>query len=279
MTQLSDIRPLTRRLVYDLAQEAGFDTSDWLASSNDSLRPKANPKYCYEWAYEEPGKLIVLNLWHEEMAEEDGRIVQRGNMRSEAGAHREAGGRQQWINRALRFDGALQSALRGGLPVRVIVLTRTAEKADPAKPSRVAFRALDDEPWTITNYDWISGEYELTRGLPYVDQFDITEAVGSTVERHEFSGSAFARDGAVRDRVLRRARGRCELCGELGFVTFGGRLYLETHHVVPLCEGGADEDWNVVAICAHDHRRAHHAHDREAIRIRLHEILRARLAA
>ena len=47
-----------------------------------------------------------------------------------------------------------------------------------------------------------------------------------------------------------------------------GALYLETHHVIPLGEGGADDDGNVVALCANDHRRAHFAENSEAIRDR-----------
>lgn len=45
-----------------------------------------------------------------------------------------------------------------------------------------------------------------------------------------------------------------------------GRAYLETHHVVPLSEGGADSTSNVVALCPKDHKRAHYAVDRDEIR-------------
>lgn len=79
----------------------------------------------------------------------------------------------------------------------------------------------------------------------------------------------FIRDPAVRRRVLRRAAGHCELCGQVGFRMESGALYLETHHVVPLCEGGGDQDANVVALCAHDHRRAHFAEDRASLRDQL----------
>ncbi len=48
-----------------------------------------------------------------------------------------------------------------------------------------------------------------------------------------------------------------------------GSLYLETHHVIPLGEGGPDDDANVVALCANDHRRAHFSEERAAIRKKL----------
>jgi 5-methylcytosine-specific restriction protein A len=46
----------------------------------------------------------------------------------------------------------------------------------------------------------------------------------------------------------------------------GGEIYLETHHVVPLSEKGADHERNVAALCPNDHREAHHGERREAIR-------------
>lgn len=42
-------------------------------------------------------------------------------------------------------------------------------------------------------------------------------------------------------------------------------VYFETHHVVPLAEGGADHESNVVALCANDHPRAHFAEIKDEI--------------
>jgi 5-methylcytosine-specific restriction protein A len=33
--------------------------------------------------------------------------------------------------------------------------------------------------------------------------------------------------------------------------------------VIPLAEDGPDHETNMLALCPDDHRRAHHAHDRE----------------
>lgn len=274
MPQLSDLKPRSKKLMFDLAEEAGFDMTDWRASSNDPRGPKANPKYCYEWAYVEPGKLIILNLWHRNMVEEQGRLVQRANFRSDAEFYRTVSRKVEWTRRAQRLDDAIQTALRDNLPVRVVLLDglmRRKEEID-TKPSSVKRRELDTEPWTITDYDWQTGAFELTRGIlatQYVDQFDVDQFAKSEPERREQSGAVFVRDPAVRRRVLRRAAGRCEFCGQAGFRMMQGALYLETHHVIPLCEGGADHDKNVVALCAHDHRRAHFAEDRAALREQL----------
>src|SRR4051794_2647836 len=122
MPQLSDLKPRSKQLMFDLAEEAGFDMTDWRQSSNDPRGPKANPKYCYEWSYIEPGKLIILNLWHPSMVEEDGRIIERANFRADAAFHRAVSRKMEWARRAQRLDDALQTALRYNLPVRVVLL-------------------------------------------------------------------------------------------------------------------------------------------------------------
>jgi len=97
----------------------------------------------------------------------------------------------------------------------------------------------------------------------YVDQFDTD--LGGAPERRETKGSAFVRNPDVRAAALRRAGGLCQLCGQPGFTTISGKVYLETHHVHPLGEGGQDILTNVVALCATDHRRAHFASVRSAL--------------
>lgn len=49
----------------------------------------------------------------------------------------------------------------------------------------------------------------------------------------------------------------------------GGAIYLETHHVVPLSEGGTDLVTNVAALCPNDHKRAHFGSDANFIRAAL----------
>lgn len=98
----------------------------------------------------------------------------------------------------------------------------------------------------------------------FVDQFT---AAGAP-ERREGKTNAFVRSADVRQAVLSRANGVCECCRQIGFQTDSGAAYLETHHVLPLAEGGPDEIWNVVAICPNDHRRAHFAKDRADLKER-----------
>lgn len=276
MESLSELRPRNKRPMFDLAEMAGLNMTNWRDSSNDPRGYKANPKYCYEWSYIEPGKVIILNLWHPSMVEKDGRITLSDNFRSDAEFYRTVRHKTTWARRALRVDEAIQTALRDNLPVRVVLLDGIMRGKEGLEPSRVERRELDPESWRITEYNRKTGDFELSRGIlaaPYVDQFDLDQVEKAGPERRGASGTAFVRDPGVRRRTLLRAAGQCELCGQKGFRMASGALYLETHHIIPLGEGGADDDFNVVALCAHDHRRAHFAEDREAIRVQLRLIV------
>lgn len=286
MKQLEAIAPKQRELVHDLVKSAGVDVSDWGNYKRGPAHAASNPKYCYEWSFVEDDKLVVLNLWHAGMTESDGFVRDTLNMRSFA--HRIARLRDDplrkdeakpvWEKRALKMDSAIQLATRKRLPVRVIVCEgdmRDIEAGDD-EASRVHKRMLDPVPWAVTHYDWSTGEVTLTRGVPameFVDQFSApSDGEESSPEKRAVEGSVFVRSADVRRRVLLRAKGICELCRARGFTTAAGQVYLETHHVVPLSEGGADSVLNVVALCPNDHRRAHHGEDRVELRERLRRV-------
>ncbi len=68
----------------------------------------------------------------------------------------------------------------------------------------------------------------------------------------------YSRDPRVREVVLRRADGRCELCEEPApFNDPDGKPYLEAHHIKWLAKGGKDTVENSVALCPNCHRRMH----------------------
>src|SRR5205809_3448342 len=98
---LESLRPTRKDYVFDLVEEAGIDVSDWIASSNDARGHKANPKYCYEWSFVEPNRVVVLNLWYDQMHDEGGLIVQRNNFRQDATANV---GKPIWVRRATKLD-------------------------------------------------------------------------------------------------------------------------------------------------------------------------------
>jgi predicted HNH restriction endonuclease len=76
--------------------------------------------------------------------------------------------------------------------------------------------------------------------------------------RRVVSGMAYIRNPALRAQALERAKGVCEYCAAPGFRMSDGRVFLETHHIVPLREGGTDSEDNIAAICPNHHREAHH---------------------
>ena len=81
----------------------------------------------------------------------------------------------------------------------------------------------------------------------------------------------------VRKAVLIRANGRCELCDEPGFEMANGKVFLETHHVTSLAEGGLDTSGNVVPLCPNHHREAHYGASSREMRTQLFARLKTRV--
>jgi hypothetical protein len=271
--------------VMDLVAAAGVDVAPWARSKKGTVRnPASNPAYCYDWAFIQPGQVVVVNLWHEEIEERDGQLSRELSLREWSEMQRQSSAlqpsqRSAASRRASHMDKAIEYAYDNRLKVRVIVgdgPRRDRSNPEPQKPSRMERRLLDPEPWSVQQYDHATGKCRLTRGTvpTFTDQFSTTE--DQPPRQLEVNGKAWERDRCVRAAVLVRANGICEFCGCPGFRTFGGQTYLETHHVVPLSEGGPDHERNVVAICPNDHREAHHGERRDLIRTRLLAMLAER---
>lgn len=277
MRDLTSLAPRHKHRVYDLVRDAGVDVRHW-SDYKRSDKPAANPRFCYEWSFVDPGNVIVLCLWHAEMEERGGRICHDVDLRTKEAEARAAGRSPNWLGRARKMRDAIRLAYEQRLPVRVIVLSGDRQDLkDPARQaSSVQLRDLDPVPWSVTHFDPKTEASTLTRGappVPYVDQFDL---VGVPPVRTVVSGTTFTRDAGVRRRALTRANGECEWCGEPGFVMANGATYLETHHVQPLSEGGLDVEENVVALCPNHHREAHHGERAEELRDALHEVMARR---
>jgi predicted HNH restriction endonuclease len=112
----------------------------------------------------------------------------------------------------------------------------------------------------------------------FTDQFERTELPEKAAEQRVIIGTAFVRSPAVRMAALQRSGGQCEYCNAPGFKTLDDRIYLETHHIRPLCEGGADAISNVIALCPNHHREAHFGSQSERMRIKMQEIIYTRNA-
>lgn len=81
---------------------------------------------------------------------------------------------------------------------------------------------------------------------------------------------SFYRDPDVGIYAKKRANGICECCElEAPFVKQDGTPYLETHHLIPLAEGGEDSIHNVCAVCPNCHRRLHYGGDKAALTLKV----------
>jgi len=91
--------------------------------------------------------------------------------------------------------------------------------------------------------------------------FDDLDAVpeGALVpERLRMEGLAYKRNRMVRNYVVLRSKGRCEYCGEEGFLIANGSRYIEAHHIIGLGDNGPDTVTNVIGLCPRHHREAHY---------------------
>lgn len=266
---LQEILPVEKPRVMDLVALAGVDINDWSRYNGGKEKAASNPKYCYEWCFIEPGKVVVLNLWHSSMEQQGDTIIQQMNYRRSAEKYAVAPRKPAWERRSRHMDEAIQTAIRESLPVRVIVCD--GEQRDindeDSGPSKVQKRLLDPMTWTITLYNSETGDCTITRGVVnhrFLDQFQLENVEVGEPRKRVTSGEVFARSPEVRRGALSRANGYCEWCGKPGFAMADGKVYLETHHIIPLSEGGPDTIENVVALCPNHHREAHFgAHARE----------------
>lgn len=265
ITLPAELRPLALERVIELVEKAGLDVSDWSNYKRGGTNPGANPKYCYEWAFKESGRLVVCNLWRNRMVEVAGEIEQHVLLR-DTPEHQETNATRR--ARRARMEEAIAEASRDGLPIRVIVLDGKPGGAGADAKSKVTARSLDPEPWAVVSLDPSSGAAVLRRGthpFRFVDQFSLPRPPDGPASQSRAIVNVRSRSAAVRAYALRRANGRCEYCGEPGFTLCNGSIYLETHHVVSLSNGGPDSVANVVGLCPNHHRQAHYGHDAKII--------------
>src|SRR5690606_11650743 len=195
------------------------------------------------------------------MLESNSIVYQELNLQRPAPEEITGVAKSTWEKRARKFDEAIQTAAREEIPIRVIVNDGIQRSLQPpgSGASKVKARLLDPVTWAVTAYNWETGLGTISRGASpsvYVDQFSASGNTGEP-ERRVVNSEAFIRNPDVRRRVLFRARGKCEWCSNNGFEMENGKVYLETHHVIPLSKGGLDLESNVAALCPNHHREAH----------------------
>jgi hypothetical protein len=93
-------------------------------------------------------------------------------------------------------------------------------------------------------------------------------------KRRSANTNAFDRDPLVVVITKRRALYKCEIaeCAAPTFLGREGKPYVETHHLVPLAEGGIDTPENTACLCAIHHRELHCGKNRVALTMSLQAI-------
>ncbi|MEJ6474846.1 HNH endonuclease signature motif containing protein [Pseudoalteromonas piscicida] len=273
MVRLEELKPRGKQRVYDILTKLKFDMTDWAESlTNKDRTPSSNPKYCYNWSFVRDDKqVVVLFLWYEDMKSLNERIYQEHSFKQYA-EDQEKGRRK----RSLEIDYAIRLAYERALSVDVVICQ------GGANTNGVLKRELDKEKWFVTGYDSSTGACIIERNNNvlerYVDQFKAND-IAEVVHKSEKHGFEYSRSSVIRRKVLLRANGKCEYCSSDGFTTKGGDKYLETHHIVPLSEGGDDSFENVIALCPNDHRKAHFENNSSLTKESLNNIVKTKLTA
>jgi len=247
MSVLDDLRPTKKHLVMDLLASAAVDVSHWKNYKGKS--PAANPKYCYNWSFEQAGERVAVCLWHRELELHKGTTIFRRKPRHRSSIRKEPGA-SVWNKRSEEFGRNLELAYRQALPVRVIIIEgkqRNPAEANP-KASSVEVRMLDPISWAVTEYDYATGACALVRGKDPVapatpDTSDLELSWFEGMLRRRFIAHRRREAAARRAKIaqaLKSNGGRliCEVpkCG-FDFVERYGKLgegYAQVHHLVPL---------------------------------------------
>lgn len=272
MTDLATLKPSNKPNVIDLVRDAGVDVSEWADFRGSN--PAKNPKYCYNWSFQQPGELVVALLFHDDLSEVDGEIIHNQNIRLRDG--RLGGkGKAQWKKRAKELDENLLMAYRDGLPIRAIILE--GQKRDhfdsESESSEVELRLLDSVPWAVTSYDMVTGDCIITRdAIPTISSVqDDPEMAGFEGEQRRRYILHRRREASVRAKKIQAAlidqRGklRCEVprCGFDFREKYGelGKEFAHVHHLKPLSDAPAAGQKvlfkDLAIVCANCHAMIH----------------------
>jgi 5-methylcytosine-specific restriction protein A len=281
MSILDELYPATCTLVIDVLRQARIDTSEWTANDDPSRRNN--------WSFGKDGEPQILFIWHNELYMDGDRVCYDASMQEHAIEleRKNTATTRSQAKRARQFHSRVTKAYFQKLPLRVALVDGTVGDDGVAK---VKTRVLDPVTWHAHSRDDETASVVLVRGVEAQVGFDPSTEFSNTFPGHPvvppFEGvdseppkmqahgtATFDRDSEIVRKAKLRANGLCDYCGEQGFETASGGFYLEGHHVIPLGCGGPDVVWNTVAICPHDHRRAHFGKDTLAIRDELVNLL------
>jgi 5-methylcytosine-specific restriction enzyme A len=282
------LKPKVKTRLIDCVSAAGFDISDW--SNFKGKYPASNPKYCYEWSFNQ-GDKVLLNIWYEDLEDVNGLVQLVSNFRDIEKIRKD----HNQKGRARKSDQLVQKAFTSNLLIRVILQTGDLSvRHDPkVNSAKSQIRELDDYYWKIIHYDNDSGDFELIRldehskdvanaslltstdskylrrPTSNTDEFELkTKSLPSLkgelpprgtknpAKKSKVSNSR-ERSPEVKRWLLDNTGNVCECCLVEPFLRSDGSTYREIHHLKKLADDGSDRVENAVAICANCHRELH----------------------
>ncbi|WP_156937111.1 HNH endonuclease [Bradyrhizobium sp. WSM2254] len=268
------VKPYERETVFELLEQAGFDLSEW-GESELGKKAASNPKYCYNWSFEQPGTAIAVCIWYDEVSSHGNEPYYAGNMRLERKSQNPISARI-WTRRANAVDRHLRTAYLDQLPVRALLLTGLRRNAldHNAKASRVQNRRLDRIPWAVTEYDMETGDFVITRGakpvapseLPHDEELEsFSEGEPRRSFRNHRHRERRARRAKLQEAVRLKGRLICDVpnCGFDFQERYGslGEGYAQVHHLKPLASqtssGTKTKLSDLAVVCANCHAMIH----------------------
>ena len=254
---LSLLKPTSKSLVMKLLQEAGFDVSEWKKMKGGARKAASNPKFCYNWSFEQPGEAVALCLWHEGLKKQGNKVVFRLRPK-----------RPRSSRRAADMERHISVAYAQQLPLRVMVVDGDVAKA------KVQFRSLDPVAWAVAEYSAVTGSALLVRGntpaVPAIAPPDFEMSFFEGVQKQRYIYHRSREAGARREKLqeaMKQNGGKliCEVpqCGfdfqhRYGAIGLG---YAQVHHLQPLSkfpkQGRKVLLKHLAVVCANCHAMIH----------------------
>jgi 5-methylcytosine-specific restriction protein A len=275
-TTYTSLWPARKENVYSILNRLGHDLKDWNNIKGGASRAPSNPKYCYNWSFENPGKVFAVCIWYAEISHDESSLFHANNLRGEPMNHSIVS-RNIRKRRAGVVDNHVQSAYLNQLPIDAILLAGTRlDRTDPSsQASRVRRRQLDTVQWAVTEYDFDSGDFLLTRGakpvVPFAETIDPEVAsFNEGAARRAFRNHRY-RERKARLAKLEQAKSKnggrliCEVqdCGFDFLDCYGpiGEGYAQVHHLEPLSDAPRDGRPvtldKLAVVCANCHAMIH----------------------
>lgn len=248
-SDLEGLKPQTKRLLYDLLQDAWFSVEEWHRTSHgDPVENyRSNPRFCYEWCFGSVSEGFAMCFWYENLTTDPlGRIVFDGNVRETrdallAIARDEASDASIRLRahdqaaRAKALDDAIHESFRRGMAARAILCEGNRRRVDELGKgaSSVARRHLDVAEWFVHAYDSRTGDCLVVREVEPEDSG--IEADGDI----EYDEDATYDE--VQNRAIKTRRGQQRFRRQLldayrkSCAVTGARVVelLEAAHIVP----------------------------------------------